>query len=153
MNLQYRRLSKFVTDDTIELNLKQCKLLQTIAKQTLLVAIESITMFIIVVNYISFCISTLYNGKTALYITRGLIISTVTMYSISHIIVPICMWFSFVFAENEYHSIFSKWHQSCVNCYQASVIRKLKKIESQGLTNMHDQGNVETKYIMMQDTL
>ena len=123
-NYNYNQNSKNITNE-IELTDTQDELLDTIAKQTLLVVVETILFELCILLWI-LCIITMYWVKNIKAFVIILFIDAIgwTVYLIA---VPLTMWLSFVFAQKEYKYGCGKLHLQCLNWYRNSAIRKLSQ--------------------------
>ena len=102
---------------------RQETLLQTIAKQTLLVSIMSVLIIFSALFYGLYIID--YGNYNINYAMLSISFLILSIYGI---ISPLCMWFSFVFASNKYYLCCSKGHTFCLKLHQHRALKTLTEL-------------------------
>ena len=117
---------------SIVLSNRQEKLLNTIAKQTLLSRIDSTTLMIAMISWIFNLLFGSFNNKYSI----GFVMWFITLFCFMIYVIAISMtvWFSFIFAQKEYYFCCEKCHQFCLSMYQQKAIVKISHL-SQSLTH------------------
>ena len=123
-------LKKEITNniDNIKLSDIQDELLDTIAKQTLLVAVETITFEWCIFLWI-LCIIILYLMNNVEIFVVIFIIDGIG-WAVYLIVVPLTTSFSFAFAKKDYNYWCGKLHLWMLNWYRKSAIRELSRPKS-----------------------
>ena len=123
----------------IILSQRQDRLLNTIAKQTLLVAVETILFVMCVLLWLLWVVAIYWIGNWEVFVI--VVIIDVTTFFAYLIVIPLTMWFSFAFAQTQYNYCCNRLHLLCVNWYRNSAISKL----SHEMNNTYDN-----KYVQME---
>lgn len=103
---------------------RQEKLLNTIAKQTLLARIESTLLVVAVLVWVLWV--ALSNSSETVYVS--LLGTTIVLFIVYVIAVSVTMWFSFVFAQKQYYFCCSTCHELCLGMYQQRAVEKIQTI-------------------------
>ena len=121
-NKQGLNINEFDTLSRVNSNIsdRQANLLQTITKQTLLTLFQSTFCIIYLIGII-------FVGRMShpfVWFIGN------TLVACSTVVVPVCVWLSFSFANKEYFIVCKQCHEICYYCFQRLAIRQLDKIHS-----------------------
>lgn len=108
----------------VQLSPRQVSLLDTITKQTLLAIIQ--TIFFVGNGIGQFIIEYFSFEKYPIFWVFGN-----TIIAISGVISPLCVWLSFIFAQDQYSVGCHHCHQQCGRCFTHLATNRLYKIKQQ----------------------
>lgn len=151
VKLRSSRLSQ-----SLILSRRQEQLVQTIAKQTLLVWIMSMAVLISAIFH-AFSFGINYKNT---YINLALNCVWYILYSIHMVAALVCMWFTFIFAQDNYEKYCSKGHKLCLNwhekravdCLQKDIMQQEKQMQlQQAVASAVELESQPNDYIRMAD--
>ena len=116
--------NKFVFQLEIELSEQQAPLVQLIGKHSLLTFLQSLT---VILWLVSLSLNGLTHEDAVLCKDNSQMVSYIARIctALPNIIVPICIWFSFAFAKQQYYCMCGMCHALCLSQFQQIALKKI----------------------------